>query len=272
MRLLSPIIAATLVSACTPPALACFRPGTELPVLSASASPLARALAEGHVDRAKALLGTDPSLARHGEILAFAVAGCSDAGVKLALDNGAPVDGVGDGLPLVLALRAESDSMARLLLKRGASPNPRGAPTLPMRTVIGLNEPERVALLIGAGADLEARERTGRRALHIALDQERFGIAAQLLDAGADPFAIDASGANLGSSALAPAVTSDSKEVSAQQALRARLHTLGWPEPVPDARSVARRAIEGAWPPAGVRAAPVPPEVLTLIRERQRPR
>lgn len=272
MRLFLPLLAAALMSGCTTAsAEACFRPDAELPDPKASSSPeIAGALTRGEVDRVKALLGADPALARRGDLLAFAVAGCSAPAIMALLDAGAPADGTGDGLPLVLALRGKDDTMARLLLKRGASPNPRGAPTLPLRTVIGLNDPDRLGLLIRAGADLEAKERTGRRALHIALDQERFGLAARLLDAGADPFAIDASGANLGSAAMAPMARNDPQEAAAQRVLRDRLRPLRWPEPVPDERAVAQRAIEGAWPPAGTTGKPVPADVLALIRERRR--
>lgn len=272
MRIWVLLLATVTLSGCsTPAAAACFRAGTELPDPKAASSPaLAAALAEGDVDAARGMIARDPSLVRRGDLLAHAVAGCSVAGVTLLLDAGAPADGAGHGLPLVLALRARDEAMARLLLKRGASPSPRGAPTLPLRTAIGLDDPDRVGLLIAAGADLEARERTGRRALHIALDQERFRIAAQLLDAGADPFAIDAGGANLGSALFAPLMRDDPAEAVAQRALRDRLRPLCWPEPVPDERTVARRAIEGSWPPPGTTGAPVPPDVLALIRERRR--
>ncbi|WP_315760372.1 hypothetical protein [Sphingomonas sp. Y38-1Y] len=255
------------------PAAACFRPGTELPDPATSPAPdLATALASGRVDEARRLIEADPGAAKRGELLAHAVAGCRVEGVALMLDAGASPDGDGGGLPLTLALRAKDDAMARLLLKRGASPNPRGAPILPIRTVIGLNDLARAQMLIAAGLDLEALERTGRRALHIALDQERFRIAAALLDAGADPFAIDAGGANLGAAVVGPTTTDDPTELAAKQALAGRLRALGWPEPVPHDRQIARMAIEGAWPPAGARGArPVPLEVLALIRERTKP-
>ncbi|PCD03194.1 hypothetical protein COC42_01870 [Sphingomonas spermidinifaciens] len=283
-------MAASLLMGCAAaPAAGCFYPETQLPdpgaaIRSAgvgdSARSLIEALAAGDEAQVASLLNADPQLARQPlgkryDMLSFAVASCRRGAVDALLAAGAPVNGGDDGMPLILALRARDTWFAERLLKAGASPEPRGNPTIPMSTVIGLNQPDRVAMLLDAGASPDGpRQRdtahdTGNRPLHQALDMERFRIAELLLDRGADPWAIDAGGANLATSAATPMLTKDEAEAKAQRRLLARVEALGWPRPAPDPRAIRKLALEGAWPPTGANgAAPIPPHVLDLIRER----
>lgn len=275
---------AILTMGCAPSAPgACFVPGTELPERAAvlavpgvgeTARMLIDALFAGNAGEARALLVRDPALARlrlggSADMLSLAVASCQRDIVAAVIAAGASVDGDGKGLPLVLALRARDPWFAERLLKAGARANPPGAPSVPMRTAIGLNAPGAVAMLLDAGADPNRAERTGTRPLHTALDMERFRIAELLLDRGADPWAIDAGGANLATSVATPMLTKDSDEAAAQHRLATRVRSLGWPEPAPDPRTIRKLALEGNWPPAG-KGAPVPEPVLNLIRERAR--
>lgn len=284
-RIVFSLAAAGLTMACSPQAMtACFAPGTALPdrsnMLKApgvgeSATVLVDALTAGDIPRVKALLVTDPALARVAlgsgvDMLTLAVSSCDREAVDLLIEARAPLDGLGGGLPLTLALRARDPWFAERLLRAGASPNPAAAPTQPMRTAIGLNSLAGVAMLLDAGADPDIAERTGTRALHTALDMERFRIAELLIDRGADPWAIDAGGANLATSVATPMLTEDAAEAAAQRRLGGRVAALGWPQPTPNPGTIRMLALEGNWPPAAAKAPPVPPAVLNLIRERAR--
>jgi hypothetical protein len=244
---------------------ACFEAGTALPrrsevlaapILGASARDLAEALFDGDRARANRLIDADPALARLAigpihDMLALAVASCDPALVSALLAHGAPPDGVQrQGMPLDLALRAADPEMAYRLLKAGADASPAGRPTGPLRTAIERNSPGAVRMLIDFRADVNAAERNGRRPLHIALDMERFRIAEILLDRGADPWAVDFSGANLGSAVVAPMVHASPEEEAARGRLRLRLRQIGWPEPVPDSAEVREKVAAGRWPPA----------------------
>lgn len=283
-RALPTFASAILTMGCAPAAPAgCFAPGTELPeraaVLAApgigeSARMLVDALFANDVNEVKALLARDPALARlrlggGADVLSLAVASCKRDVLDAAITAGAPLDGDGKGMPLILALRARDQWFAERLLKAGARANPPGAPSVPMRTAIGLNAPGAVAMLLDAGADPNLAERTGTRPMHTALDMERFRIAELLLDRGADPWAIDAGGANLATSTATPMLASDRDEAAAQRRLADRVRSLGWPQPAPDPRAIRALALEGRWPPAG-KGAPVPELVLKLIRARAR--
>jgi len=262
---------------------ACFSPGVELPTrqaaladrtLSAAARELARALFDDRLDQARRLLRADPTLAMrrvgaHHDMLSVAVATCRPEAVALIVRSGAPLNGLDDrGLPLRLALRAEDTGLAHQLLQAGASPNPRGHPSGPLRTAITLNALGAVRMLLDFKADPNAMEATGNRPLHMALDMEHFRIAELLLDRGADAWAIDSGGANLASSVAMPMLTTSEMEARAQRRLAARLKRLGWPEPTPSPRQIRTLALRGDWPPPAARAAgaaAVPAAVVTLI-------
>ncbi|MCX8476071.1 MAG: ankyrin repeat domain-containing protein [Sphingomonas sp.] len=260
----------------------CFAQGTELPTrrdtltdqrLGAAARDFAEALFDGDLGRAGQLLQGDPGLARrrvgaHYDMLSVALATCRADAVDLVIRGGAPLDGVEDkGLPLRLALRAKDPAFAHRLLEAGASPNPKGNPSGPLRTAIALNSLGAVRMLLDFRADSNVMEATGNRPLHTALDMEHFRIAELLLDRGADPWAIDSGGANLGTAATTPMLTNAAAEAEAQHRLAERLKRLGWPEPAPSFREVRAAAASGRWPPAGAAGAkPVPPEVLALIK------
>lgn len=285
MRRLLPAIASSILTmGCAPAAPAeCFAPGTELPdratALAApgvgeSARALIDALFAGDAGEVKSLLARDPALARQrlgggADVLSLAVASCDHQVMDAVIAADAPLDGDGRGMPLILALRARDPWFAERLLKAGARPNPPGAPSMPMRTAIGLNAPRAVTMLLDAGADPNLVERTGTRPLHTALDMERFRIAELLLDRDADPWVIDAGGANLATSVATPMLTKDADEAAARRRLAERVRRLGWPEPAPDPRAIRKLALEGNWPPAG-KGTPVPEPVLRLIRERVR--
>jgi uncharacterized protein len=280
--LLSPAIA-LMTMGCESDARAdCFVPGTELPSrrdtltdqrLGAAARDFAEALYDGELAKAGQLLRGDPGLARrrvgnHYDMLSVAISTCQADAVDLVIRGGAPLDGVENkGLPLRLALRATDPQFALALLKAGASANPKGNPTGPLRTAIALNSLGAVRMLFDFRADPNVMEATGNRPLHTALDMEHFRVAELLLDRGADPWAIDSGGANLGTAATTKMLTDSTDEAEAQRRLAARLKKLGWPEPVPSFREVRNAALAGQWPPAGAAGAkPVPAEVLAILK------
>lgn len=262
----------------------CFVPGTELPArqavltdqrLGAAARDFAEALFDRDLARASQLLRGDPGLARrrigqHYDMLSVALATCDAAAVSLVISGGAPLDGVEEqGLPLRLALRATDPGFAHQLLQAGASPNPRGNPSGPMRTAIALNSQGAVRMLLDFRADPNVMEPTGNRPLHTALDMEHFRIAELLLDRRADPWAIDSGGANLGTAAHQPMVTDSPEEAAAQARLVKRAEKLGWPSPPPSPRDIRAMAAAGAWPPPAARAAgapSVPAAVVSIIK------
>ncbi|MBM6575289.1 ankyrin repeat domain-containing protein [Microvirga sp. SRT01] len=258
----------------------CFPADTALPDaamlqragLGQSARDLGEALLAGDLDTAGRLLNADPALAKAGiddrrDMLTLAVASCKPEAIDFLRRAGAPADGLnGEGYPLRLALNANDPALAHRLLLLGASATPLAAPLGPMRDAIARNSVGAVTMLLDFHADPDAMSGSGKRPLHIALDMERFRIAELLLAKGADPFAIDVGGANLGTSASTPMLTDSQEDREAQQRLKARLPTLGWPDPAPDPRTVRRLALDGAWPPAGARGAKrVPQKVLALI-------
>lgn len=266
---------------------ACFAPGTALPDrreiatdahLGQSGRELALALLTHDLVAARRLLDRDPRLAGepvglHHDMLSVAVASCDLAGVVLVLAHGAPPDGAhGRGIPLRLALRANGPDMAFRLLKAGASPHPRADRAGPITTAIELNALGAVRMLLDFRADPNVAERTGNRPLQTALDMEHFRIAELLLDRGADPWAIDGGGGNLGSALATSMLTAAPDEAAARARLVKRLARLGWPQPIPTPAQIRALALAGTWPPQHARATGAPavsPEVLALLRRRQ---
>lgn len=282
---LFPLFALVAVtSGCTPSTAQCFAPGTVFPERQAalanrdmgqSARDLIAALFDRDYDAAKALLDQDRTIARQpigrdADVLILALATCEPRFVDLLLERGAPADGARAGAPLIMALRANEPWYAQRLLAAGATPNPADDPLGPMRTAIALNSAGGVRLLLDHGANVDAMERTGTRALHIALDMERFQIAELLLERHADPWAIDSGGANLGSAVAEGMLTKSPADEAAQRRLSQRVQAIGWPQPAPHPRELRHLAFSGEWPPAAARgrgAPAVPAQVMKIISD-----
>jgi hypothetical protein len=170
-----------------------------------------------------------------------------------------------DGVPLSLALMARQPDYAHALLAEGADPTPDGNPLGPFRTAIAGGSMGGVRMLLDSRGDPNVADRLGHRPLLIALDIERFAIAELLLDRGANPWAIDSSGGNLGTAAYTPMVTDDAAEAEAQRRLRTRLSRLGWPAPPPSPAQIRTLALNRQWPPAGIKAPPPPAALLEIM-------
>lgn len=211
------------------------------------------ALLARDLDRVDDLLAKDPALARAGSdgvsLAELAVATGDAELLHTVLSRGAAPDGNGDGAPLLLALQATGPELALTLLSAGASPTPASAPLDAFRTATALGSTAGVRMLLDQGADPNTLGPLARRPLHIALDMEQFVVAELLLDRGADPWAIDASGANLATGASTPMVSGSLVDAVAQARLRDRVRKLRWPEPFPTPSEAAARAAAGDWPP-----------------------
>lgn len=227
----------------------------EAPGLGASGRDLIDAVLAADVPRVRYLMERDRALARtaaDGRSLAEVAVATGDATLlREVLSHGVDPNGAGDdGAPLILALHATGPELAHVLLaEHGAAPAPAGGVLEPVRAAIALGSAAGVRMLLDHGLDPDARDTLDRRPLHVALDMERFAIAELLLAAGADPFAIDAGGANLASSLAMPMVTDAPEEEAARARLAAGLARIGWPHPAPTPREVLALAADGRWPP-----------------------
>src|SRR5690606_34655555 len=141
--------------------------------------------------------GADPRIAdRDGNTPLHYAARSSDPGVAALLrDAGAELDlQNNDGLtPLGVACAAGNWRLARFLLERGARAClDDGTPALVAAAGGDEDDAAGVQLLLRHKARVDARDRDGRSALHVAARQGHAGIVAALLDAGADVHARDA--------------------------------------------------------------------------------
>jgi ankyrin repeat protein len=173
-------------------------------------TPLLQAARNGDAATLEALLkgGAKPDVAqRDGEtaLMAAARAG-SAAGVKLLIDSGADVnatESVSDQTALMWATAAGHLAVVDELLKAGANPNlkarvseltqrstrtdfPTGGFTAVMWAVRDGNEAI-VRRLVEGGADLKITNGDGATPTMLAIINDRFDMAATLLELGADP-------------------------------------------------------------------------------------
>lgn len=118
----------------------------------------------GRVDQVRALVETDPRLAG-------AVAG--------------------DGFPVLgLACYLRQADVARLLLDRGADPNQaaaNAAKVAPLHAAVAADAPAIAAMLLDAGADIDARQQMDYTPLMGAAANARLALLDLLLARGADP-------------------------------------------------------------------------------------
>ncbi|TWT22585.1 hypothetical protein FQY83_06110 [Luteimonas marina] len=224
--------------------------------------------------------GADPRVAdADGNTPLHHAARSSDPGVAALLrDASAELDVQNrEGLtPLGVACAAGNWRLARFLLERGAKPGvDDGTPALLAAAGSDEDDPAGVQLLLRHKAKVDARDRDGRTALHIAAFQGHAAIVAALLDAGADVHARDgreatplleaARGAHASAFEALLAAKADPREVDADgrhalllaclaeapsSALVARLLELGLDPQTPgnDGRRAAELAAEaGRW-------------------------
>lgn len=131
------------------------------------------------------------------------LAGSGDNAVAMAtvlLQRGADVDARGRDAwtPLFAAVLAQRADVVALLLRHDALVDAREAMlggASPLELAVSLGDVPIAELLISAGADIDARNRDGGTALHVAAFSEQRETVALLLGEGADPNARDARGA-----------------------------------------------------------------------------
>ena len=176
--------------------------GVDLNAAHGGLTPLIAATRDSWHGRPEAVMtllanGADPRAAdAEGNTPLHHAARSSDPGVAALLrDAAAELDPAnGEGLtPLGIACAAGNWRLARFLLERGARPGvDHGTPALLAAAGGDENDPAGVQLLLKHKAKVDARDRDGRSALHMAAFQGHLDILAALLDAGADVQARDA--------------------------------------------------------------------------------
>ena len=176
--------------------------GVDVNAAHAGLSPLLAATRDSWHGRPEAVMtllanGADPRAGDgDGNTPLHHAARSSDPGVAALLrDASAALDAQNnDGLtPLGVACAAGNWRLARFLLERGARPGVEtGVPALVAAAGGDEDDPAGVQLLLRHKARVDARDRDGRSALHVAAFQGHAAIVAALLDAGADPQARDA--------------------------------------------------------------------------------
>jgi len=201
--------------------------------MASASEDLFAAIDAGDVDRVRATLDADPSLAmardheglsallraryrrdralveavkaRVASLDAFEAATFGDLdrlAVLLADDPDLTGRRSGDGFTaLHLAAFFRQDDAVRLLLARGADPDARGTGWMtgtPLNAAASARQATVVALLLEAGADPDAVQRGGWTPLHSAAHNGDARTVELLLSHGADPSAVDDDGRSVG--------------------------------------------------------------------------
>ncbi len=178
--------------------------GVDLNAAHAGVTPLLAATRDSWHGRPEAVMtllanGADPrAVDLDGNTPLHHAARSSDPGVVALLrDAAADIDVSNhEGLtPLGIACVAGNWRLAKFLLERGAKPEIEGATPVLVAAAGGEeDDPAGVALLLRHKAKVDARDRDGRSALHVASALGHGEIATTLLAAGADVHARDAQG------------------------------------------------------------------------------
>lgn len=147
-----------------------------------------QALYAGDVEKAQALLPAD------GEVSVFEAAAFGRVDrLRSILNNDPPQAGAisDDGFTaLHLAVYAEQEDAARVLIERGADVNVRSTGTIarvpPLGTAAFVRSVPLARLLLDAGADVDGQEEGGFTALHSAAQNGDDALVCLLLERGAD--------------------------------------------------------------------------------------
>jgi ankyrin repeat protein len=122
--------------------------------------------------------------------------GLDDIVWLLLLDGADPNQLAQDRSALFLAAGLESPQIAAMLIHAGANVDLGLASETPLMAAAENGRTATVDLLLAHHANVNARTRSGWTALHHAAWSNHPGIARKLLDAGADPLAVDDEGRN----------------------------------------------------------------------------
>ncbi|BAK37755.1 hypothetical protein MLP_47410 [Microlunatus phosphovorus NM-1] len=163
---------------------------------------LATAVTAGDHDRIVELVeaGADPDAVGTDYITMaqWAIESGSPDGLEALLEAGALRDRLGRAgrAPLHDAARQSDPRYARILLTAGADPDVRVAysDTTALREACLAAHAATFEALVAGGADVEARDRAGDRALHICARAGTGALVLRLLELGADPTARNVAG------------------------------------------------------------------------------
>lgn len=163
---------------------------------------LARAVAAGDTDRIARLVadGADPDAVGTDWITMaqWAIEAHRPDSLRALLAAGALRDRLGRAgrAPLHDAARQSDPRYVAILLDAGADPDVRVSDTrtTPLREACLASVPATFEALVAGGADLDAEDAAGDRALHICARADSGSLVLRLLELGADPGARNASG------------------------------------------------------------------------------
>ncbi len=187
---------------------ACAKQGTAPMTNQTFSDPVAAQLAQASKSGNAALVrelvagGANPNAqGEHGvTLLEWTMLQQSRKGFEALLAAGAdPARGNDDGMTAVhLAAQADTPYWLETLLAKGASPDTPNTVTqaTPIMAALMAERGDNVALLLKAGAQVDAVDRQHNTALHVAAKINQMDWVLKLLQAGADPAAKNAQGVN----------------------------------------------------------------------------
>ncbi|WP_242112775.1 ankyrin repeat domain-containing protein [Luteimonas aquatica] len=174
------------------------------PFTDPSTASLAEAAKDGDAVKVRELVaaGANPNAESENglPLLQWAMLNQSRTGFEALLAAGAdPTRGDSDGDTAVhLAAQADTPYWLETLLKRGISPDTPNTKTqaTPMMSALMSERSGNADLLMKSGAQLDAVDRQGNAAIHVAAKINETGRILKLLEAGANPNLKNARGSN----------------------------------------------------------------------------
>lgn len=168
---------------------------------NAGVADLAQAAADGDVERVRKLVAEGVSINAHGDKdvtpLAWAMLNKNPRGFSALLDAGAePEEPAVNGDPVILmAAMADDPTYLKILLQHhvdASNPSGHSGRTPLIAAILNGNTDAQFRMLLAAGADPNRADRVGNTALHIAATSGAYAQVLALLEAGANPHALNA--------------------------------------------------------------------------------
>jgi len=181
--------------------------------------------------------------------------------VKGLLKAGANPDGAKRWVPLSKAVTAYDLSFAKALLTAGANPDGLPSSSLPLAVAGLINSRQAVDLLLGAGANIDAKDAYGETAVITTAAANHFGMVNYLLDHGASIWTVTQLGhtvAGLAGRTCLEDIIPAPEGVAECHRLLDRLQAAHYPMPPPSLQDMLRLVKEGNWPPKDAIGVPRP--------------